>query len=748
MTRRLRSATVPALLFTVLFCIYMLTYSGLATAADELSILAVSESLRTRGQFSTDQLAWAVWQHGWMAQGTLAPDGHVYSKKGPGISLLVLPLFALGHTFTRLGGIHTALLFNPIVTALTAVVLLALSQRLGYRQSTGLILGLIAGLGTISWPYSKTLFQEPATALLFLTAIYFAAGPLSTASSLATGVMLAAAITIKLTNAVAVPPIVVFLAYRLWRTWGRHRWQASLRLLLPPIAVSLISIAGMLYFNWARFGQPLNSGYSVHEQFSTPVLNGLSGLLFSSDKSIFIFSPVLLFIIPALPLAWRRFRAEICLLLAIAIANLFLFASWYDWRGGLAWGPRFLVPLTPILLTLMLPWVEEKGLSRRSWWWPLFVLVATGSLILQAGASLAPFSDSLQGGGWPISAACAALVRGCLDMAWGQVNFPGRWLIPAAFASLAVIALVLISAVLKRPAEVGRFTPAGVVLALASLFTAVWGISQLGGDSRIAGGSDYRALCAFLAESTTSRDTVIVDNHIYSERFLACGSGKAARYGFLRSDVLRPEAEAILYGLLAKEGDIWLVSDRPLLSSLPKPEETWLDQHSFRTSEIAFSDYARLVRYHQPEPGSMVRHTQTFVFSNGASLPVYQLTERSAWQPGDVLSLALTWQAITASLPGFAVSLQLLRPDGTLAWQHDSAPGHGLHPSSTWGAGELIEEHYGIPLPNDLTSGAYQLTVVLYDPETGERAKLLAPAADAGRDMAQLGVVHVQAPDA
>ena len=84
MTRRLRGATVPALLFTVLFCIYMLTYSGLATAADELSILAVSESLRTRGQFSTDQLAWAVWQHGWMAQGTLAPDDHVYSKKGPG----------------------------------------------------------------------------------------------------------------------------------------------------------------------------------------------------------------------------------------------------------------------------------------------------------------------------------------------------------------------------------------------------------------------------------------------------------------------------------------------------------------------------------------------------------------------------------------------------------------------------------------------------------------------------------------
>jgi hypothetical protein len=37
--------------------------------------------------------------------------------------------------------------------------------RLGYRDRTGMGLGLLFGLATIAWPYAKQFFGEPLSAL-------------------------------------------------------------------------------------------------------------------------------------------------------------------------------------------------------------------------------------------------------------------------------------------------------------------------------------------------------------------------------------------------------------------------------------------------------------------------------------------------------------------------------------------------------------------------------------------------------
>ena len=79
--------------------------------------------------------------------------------------------------------------------------------------------------------------------------------------------------------------------------------------------------------------------------------------------------------------------------------------------------------------------------------------------------------------------------------------------------------------------------------------------------------------------------------------FLSQDQSPAWQYGFLRSEVLRPEAEGALNAMVRAAGHIWLISDRPANASVSKPEEAWLDQHTFRVGEEAFSEYARLIHY-------------------------------------------------------------------------------------------------------------------------------------------------------
>src|SRR6185436_904020 len=77
-----------------------------------------------------------------------------------------------------------------------------------------------------------------------------------------------------------------------------------------------------------------------------------------------VFSPFLMFVV----LAWRHLpagRAERGLTLAMAagvIIQILLYSK-IDWRGGIAWGPRFMTDLLPLLIWMLVPVVA--ALQRR-----------------------------------------------------------------------------------------------------------------------------------------------------------------------------------------------------------------------------------------------------------------------------------------------------------------------------------------------------------------------------------------------
>ncbi len=121
------------------------------------------------------------------------------------------------------------------------------------------------------------------------------------------------------------------------------------------------------------------------------LLEGLDGLLLSTGKSVFAYSPPLIIGALALPWWWRTRRSDAILRLSVAAALIVPLAALERWDGDPAWGPRRLVPLVPILLAPAGPWLDEKWAQlRRLGRASLTLVFVAGFFVQLLGAAFPP----------------------------------------------------------------------------------------------------------------------------------------------------------------------------------------------------------------------------------------------------------------------------------------------------------------------------------------------------------------------
>lgn len=137
--------------------------------------------------------------------------------------------------------------------------------------------------------------------------------------------------------------VVVLVAVEVVRT-RQLRYAAAI-----PAAVALV-----LLENWVRRGGPLTTGYSGDHGYATllpysgrpgfsyPFVLGVVSILFSFGRGLLFFSPGLfLWLDGATRRAAGTCRREIVLMLFVVAGLVGVYAKWWAWYGGLAWGPRF-----------------------------------------------------------------------------------------------------------------------------------------------------------------------------------------------------------------------------------------------------------------------------------------------------------------------------------------------------------------------------------------------------------------------
>lgn len=375
---------VPVLLGVFFLSLYLLTMSGHFTSPDEEIMYQVSRSMAELHGFG------AAPGGGSTFLAVPGSNGGLYGPYGVVPSALGVPAYLLGRAVAatlppRYSEVVPRFFFamdDAALSALTCVVLYVFAYRLGYGYRVAMLVSLGFGLGTLAWPYSKYAWSEPVTAVFLLLAVW-AAHEAAQASSwrwaLASGLALGLAVGSKITTALAVPVIVGYLLLADPSVGLRPRVLLRVLPFLAPLATAALLIG---LFDLVRFGSMANTGYNIDSlkdmlRVWPPV--GIAGLLVSPGKSLFLYSPLaVLGAIGWAVLAQRRLATALMIVL-IVLGHVLAVGVLGIWSGDLAWGPRYLVPITALLVLPAGALLRWSG--RRVFEWVFLGLVAAGVLV-------------------------------------------------------------------------------------------------------------------------------------------------------------------------------------------------------------------------------------------------------------------------------------------------------------------------------------------------------------------------------
>jgi hypothetical protein len=346
-------------------------------------------------------------------------DGYYYSDKAPGLSFAGAPIYgvirlvlstppvelalgklsggsALEGTLNPEGsGVNQQKVIFALVQYILTVTLICLpSAFLGvvlysfmgwFTSEVGARLFLVFayGLGTVAFPYSTVFYSHQLAAILTFLA-FFLVFRIRWQQAPMWHLWLAGAL-LGFALISEYPTGVIAVVIGLYALLGTRNWKAAFPLGLAALPFILL----WMFYNYARFGDPLELGYKYHATFTQHAQAGFAGLAgfrwdsfwditFSNDKGLFFRSPFLLLVIPALVKMWRdrRYSLEALATAAILIGYLWYSASFYDWGGGHTAGPRYLVAMLPFMVFPLATLVEIPA-----WRWTIFGL-ASISIIL------------------------------------------------------------------------------------------------------------------------------------------------------------------------------------------------------------------------------------------------------------------------------------------------------------------------------------------------------------------------------
>lgn len=300
--------------------------------------------------------------------------GHTFINKAPGVSLLAALPYTVVYAVEKAlhAPIDAMVRTNSMVTAATCGLCGALiapllylhgRRRAGASPPHALAVALAIAFGTIVFPYSTMLFAHvPAALFLFVAVTQLRERPLLAGA--AAGV----AATCFYVNILAA---VILAAVALL-----HSRRHALRFVLGGLPFALL----LGIYQWRCFGSPFRTAVeaSTFTQkgllfgvLHLPSLEALYGITLSPYRGLFFTSPVLLFAFAgAMAMARKReARPELIAVAAITVIYFLVIAAFNGWNGGWAFGPRYVLPVVPLLGIPMLYsppralWIAAAALS-------------------------------------------------------------------------------------------------------------------------------------------------------------------------------------------------------------------------------------------------------------------------------------------------------------------------------------------------------------------------------------------------
>ena len=269
---------------------------------------------------------------------------------------------------------------------------------------------------------------------------------------------------------------------------------------------------------------------------------------------------------------------------------------------------------------------------------------------------------------------------------------------------------------------------------------------------------DYRSAAQYVMANERVNDGIVVNAPENMEAFMHYYAPPKGRRGDLNavgrpSRALTGRSDAIVINqemmTLMTYDRLWLVHARTMFSDPEDLVTRWLDEHAVLLERKVFPSYGSQVTvsaYTMREPLSGLdgEGPPVGVFGERLALRAYSLRyfdakslacELSSAEilqaagslsaqaatrpipPGKVLSAVLYWQP-QDRLVDLKVSLRLIDAGGEKRAQRDRIP-FMYWPSSQWPADQMVRHEADVPVPADISPGAYTVRLLVYEADSG-----------------------------
>lgn len=314
------------------------------------------------------------------SRGAVGRGGLRYSSYGIGMPILLIPLYLLGCVVSKIipNIQHDYVtqfcvsLTNPVLIALTIVVLFYLLSKMGFSSRTSLLSVICYGFSTMSLVYVRSGFCEPAIGLLLILSVLFLYRYEETSLAgfmVIVGFLAGYALLIKSNSFLYFPLLGLYLLYK---SFGPKPRAEKVKLWLALCIPLAVLTAVYFYFNSIMHcgdsassadmcRQIIKRGMPEHFQ----ILKGLMYYLFSAGKGYFFYNlPLFIGLFGIAGLIKKRKELSL-FFLAIVLFNL-LFYSFRFNRGSIfSWGPRYLYPTVPIMCIFLAEFIENSKSSVK-----------------------------------------------------------------------------------------------------------------------------------------------------------------------------------------------------------------------------------------------------------------------------------------------------------------------------------------------------------------------------------------------